>query len=71
MQIAFDATVSLLYEAFPKQIAGRPMYLEAHRSQAYIQHCTALTMRFKALVASKAALEAPVEFFELLRSCTW
>jgi hypothetical protein len=71
-QEAFDAATQLVYEAFPKQTAGKPLQSEWKVCEAYIQHAIRLADRFHAQGASPGETPQPSEeFAELLANVGW
>lgn len=48
LQTSFDSAVQLVYEAFPKQVHGDPMFKDWAICQAYIPHGAHLSLRFSA-----------------------
>ncbi|KAH0536242.1 hypothetical protein FGG08_006864 [Glutinoglossum americanum] len=72
LQDAFDSAVRLFYEAFPKQVNGRPLYPEWQRCQRYIQGSLFLAHRFAyKLRKMEPPVRIPQAFVKLLANCAW
>jgi hypothetical protein len=75
LQDSFDAAVRLVYEAFPKQQGGDPLYDQWSTCQLYVQHAVQLYARFEEYGPSNVhaadALHAQEEFIRLGANCGW
>jgi hypothetical protein len=72
LQESFDAASQLVYEAFPKQDQGRPLFDVWPRCQMYVQHVVNLA---KLYTAFRQGRESPftgsADFVRLLCNCAW
>ncbi|CEI68080.1 unnamed protein product [Fusarium venenatum] len=64
----FDHTLSLLYQKFPREIAGKPMWENWVQCNAYVPHVQFLCQRYNELFKDS---RKNVQLAELLSSCTW
>ncbi|KAH8601746.1 hypothetical protein B0O99DRAFT_588930 [Bisporella sp. PMI_857] len=69
----FDASVQIVYEAFPHQINGRPFFNEWIKCKAAIQHGVSLVERFLEFQGKRSlkSLRPSPVFGELLKNCAW
>jgi hypothetical protein len=72
LQESFDAAAQLVYEAFPKQDQGRPLFDVWPKCQMYVQHAVNLA---KLYTAFRQGRESPftgsLDFVRLLCNCAW
>jgi hypothetical protein len=75
LQESFNAAVRLVYEAFPKQQRGDPLYDQWSDCERYVQHALRLFSRFReyshAHERTTKALSAIEEFVRLGSNCGW
>ncbi|EKJ75860.1 hypothetical protein NXS19_008327 [Fusarium pseudograminearum] len=64
----FDHTLSLLYQKFPREIAGKPMWENWVQCNAYVPHVQFLCQRYNELFKDS---RKNVQLADLLSSCTW
>lgn len=74
----FDAMVSLLYDAFPKQSQGRPLTEYWEDCQIWIQHIVTLALKYKAYTSNRPGADVPLKgmasadlFVKLLANAAW
>ncbi|KAJ9617240.1 hypothetical protein H2200_000961 [Cladophialophora chaetospira] len=74
----FDAMVSVLYDAFPKQDLGRPLTDYWANCQLWIQHVVTLALRYKAYTSNRPEGDIPLKgmasaelFVQLLANASW
>jgi DNA polymerase III delta prime subunit len=75
---SFDAAVNLVYEAFPKQEAGRPFSDQWDSCQRWIQHAIHLANKYQIYKQGRSGEENFLEdlpstdlFVELFANCAW
>jgi hypothetical protein len=78
MRDCFDATVNLVYDAFPKQEGGRPLNDQWDACRATIQHAIHLANKFASYSKEKPGSQAPLKdpgsadiLLSLLANCAW
>ncbi|KAL6912574.1 hypothetical protein FSST1_010334 [Fusarium sambucinum] len=64
----FDHTLSLLYQKFPREIAGKPMWENWVQCNAYVPHVQFLCQRYNEMFKDS---RNNAQLAELLSSCTW
>jgi hypothetical protein len=74
----FDATVNLVYDAFPKQEGGRPLNDQWDACRATVQHAIHLANKFASHSKEKPGSQAPLKdpgsadvLLRLLANCAW
>ena len=70
-QDAYNAAVKLIYEAFPKQINGRPLFPVWERCENYIQDGLFLAYKWRDFKKLGTKIAAPEGFSELLKNVAW
>jgi hypothetical protein len=71
LQESFDAASQLVYEAFPKQDQGRPLFDVWPRCQMYVQHAVNLAKLYTAFRQGRESFSGSEEFVRLLCNCGW
>ncbi|KAI9817882.1 MAG: hypothetical protein M1827_001001 [Pycnora praestabilis] len=72
LQDAFNSAVHIVYEAFPKQVNGRPLVPHWQQCQRYVQDALTLAFNYRKLKRSKLfTLKSPRRLTRLLANCTW
>ena len=71
LQESFDAASKLVYEAFPKQDQGKPLFDVWPRCQMYIQHAVNLAKLYKLFRPGLETFTGSDEFVRLLCNCGW
>ena len=74
----FDATVNLVYDAFPKQEGGRPLTDQWDSCRSTVQHAIHLANKFASYSKEKPGSQAPLKdlgsadiLLALLANCAW
>jgi hypothetical protein len=74
----FDATVNLVYDAFPKQEGGRPLTDQWNSCRATIQHAIHLANKYATYSKEKPGSQTPLKdpgsvdiLLRLLANCAW
>ena len=70
-QDAFTAAARLIYDAFPKQVNGRPLHSAWERCERYIQDAIYLADRYTEFGKIKALVSPPPELRWLLMNAAW
>lgn len=70
-QDAFTAAARLIYDAFPKQINGRPLHSAWERCERYIQDAIYLADRYVEFGKIKDPVKPPPELRWLLMNAAW
>jgi hypothetical protein len=78
LKVFFDATVNLVYDAFPKQDGGRPLSDQWDSCRLTIQHAIHLANKFSSYAKERPGAEAPLNnlksadiLVRLLANCAW
>jgi hypothetical protein len=70
LQKSFEIASRLVYEQFPKQTMGEPLYKEWNVCQEYIPHGVYLSKKYSDYTPS-GKLKANEYFVRLLSNCAW
>jgi hypothetical protein len=70
-QEIFDATIKVIYKAFPAQINGETLAGEIQTCTRLIPHIMSLSGRYQEFRPTKSPLIPSLEFGLLLKSCIW
>ena len=70
-QAAFDAAVSLVHEAFPKQINGRPLHPVWEQCETHIQDALFVSYKYTDFKKAGAPVQAPKALAKLIRNAAW
>ena len=68
---SFYAAVRLIYEAFPKQVKGRPLHGQWERCERFIHEAISLCGKYRDFQRNGEEIPYPPEFCPLLTSCAW
>ena len=78
LQTRFEATVNLLYDAFPKQVEGRPLQDSWFQCREWIQHAMQIAVQYKKYNTDGATDDLPLKgekatemCARLLANCSW
>ena len=78
LRACFDAMVSLLYDAFPQQLEGRPLSDSWIWCRVWILHAMSLAAKYKIYSQARAEDNKPLKgmasadlFVKLLANCSW
>ena len=69
---AFYAACRLIYDAFPKQVNGRPLHSQWERCEFFIHEAISLCRKWLDFKKNgEAGILAPPQFLQLLKNCAW
>ncbi|KAI1110909.1 hypothetical protein F5Y14DRAFT_335750 [Nemania sp. NC0429] len=71
LEKAVTASVSILFQSFPRQINGRPMHNDWEQCNSLIQHAKWLADRCAEIRSIISTFRPPPDTTELLKSCAW
>lgn len=71
LQQSFDAASQLVYETFPTQDSGRPLFDVWPRCRMYVQHAVNLAKLYTAFRQARETFTGSEIFVKLLCNCGW